>query len=71
MNTEVEYLDGDAVVHTSPAISGKGKGVPAVVTKLAVGCRRKIVLYSWKDVEPQEPQVRSRLPNASYVVEWA
>ncbi|KAM5530078.1 hypothetical protein V8D89_016261 [Ganoderma adspersum] len=56
LNTGVEYLDGDAVVHSSPGTPGKGKGVPAVITKLAVGCRRKIVLYSWKDGEPQEPQ---------------
>ena len=31
--------------------------MPAVVTKLAVGCRRKIVLYSWRDGEPQDVQV--------------
>ncbi|TBU49828.1 hypothetical protein BD309DRAFT_850781 [Dichomitus squalens] len=56
LRTGVEYLDGDVIVPSSPGIPGKGKGVPALVTKLAVGCKRKIVLYSWRDGEPQEPQ---------------
>ncbi|KAI0833228.1 hypothetical protein BC628DRAFT_1342704 [Trametes gibbosa] len=51
LNTTVEYQDS-----ATPGTPGKGKGVPAVVTRLAVGCRRKIVLYTWKDGEPQEVQ---------------
>ena len=55
----------DTSVPTTPGTPSKGKGVgkgiPALVTRLAVGCRRKIVLYSWKDGEPQEVQVRPLL----------
>ncbi|KAI0324590.1 hypothetical protein GY45DRAFT_1331365 [Cubamyces sp. BRFM 1775] len=52
----VEYSTPDVSGLSTPGTPGKGKGVPAAVTKLAVGCRRKIVLYSWKDGDPQEPQ---------------
>lgn len=37
----------------------KSKGVAVVVTYLAVGCYRKLVIYSWKDGEHQETIVRS------------
>lgn len=36
----------------------KSQAIPALVTQLLVGCRRKVVLYSWKDGEPQEVKVR-------------
>lgn len=32
------------------------KSVPTLVTYLAAGCRRKLVIYSWKDGEAQEPK---------------
>ena len=41
----------------TPAVTTKNKGVPVVVTYLAIGCRRKIVVYSWRDGEPQEVKV--------------
>ncbi|KAI0635691.1 hypothetical protein C8Q77DRAFT_1277165 [Trametes polyzona] len=56
LNTAVEYQTPDIATPASPTTPSKGKGVPAVVTRLAVGCRRKIVLYSWKDGEPQDVQ---------------
>jgi hypothetical protein len=34
--------------------------VPTLVTLLLVGCLRKVVLYSWKDGEPQEVKVSVR-----------
>lgn len=37
--------------------SNAGQGVPSVVTRLAVGCKRKIVIYTWKDGEAQEVKV--------------
>jgi Vam6/Vps39-like protein vacuolar protein sorting-associated protein 39 len=37
--------------------AGKSKTIPTVVTHLAVGCKRKVVVYSWKDGEPQDPKV--------------
>ncbi|RPD61108.1 hypothetical protein L226DRAFT_534756 [Lentinus tigrinus ALCF2SS1-7] len=61
LHTVVEYLDVEASAPATPGTPGSkgkgvGKGVPALVTRLAVGCRRKIVLYSWKDGEPQDVQ---------------
>ncbi|KAI0749549.1 vacuolar sorting protein 39 domain 2-domain-containing protein [Daedaleopsis nitida] len=56
LHTGVEYLDAEAVSIPGTPGPGKGKGLPAVVTRLAVGCKRKIVLYSWKDGEPQDVQ---------------
>lgn len=35
--------------------------IPTVLTQLMVGCRRKVVIYTWKDGEAQEVKVR-RLP---------
>lgn len=32
-------------------------GVPTVLTFLAVGCKRRIVVFSWKDGEAQDPKV--------------
>lgn len=61
LNTTVEYQTSESAAPSSPGPSGKGKGVPTVVTRLAIGCRRKIVLYSWKDGEPQEVQVDVKL----------
>lgn len=34
------------------------QSAPTVFTRLLVGCRRKAVLYSWKDGEPQNAKVR-------------
>lgn len=31
--------------------------IPSVVTQLVVGCRRKVVIYTWKDGEAQEIKV--------------
>ena len=35
------------------------KPIPTLVTYLLVGCRRKAVLYTWKDGEAQGVKVRS------------
>ncbi len=70
LHTGVEYLDADTTVAATPGTPGKGKGVgkgvPALVTRLAVGCRRKIVLYSWKDGEPQDVQVRQLVAHGAH-----
>ena len=45
----------------SPSVDGKGaipNTVPSVVTYLAAGCRRKIVIYTWKDGDLGEIIVR-------------
>ncbi|KAH7884496.1 hypothetical protein F5I97DRAFT_2037539 [Phlebopus sp. FC_14] len=30
--------------------------IPMMVTQLIIGCRRKVVLYAWRDGEPEEPK---------------
>ncbi|KAJ7180691.1 vacuolar sorting protein 39 domain 2-domain-containing protein [Mycena filopes] len=32
--------------------------IPTLITQLVVGCRRKVVIYSWKDGDPQASKVR-------------
>ena len=56
--TGVVHTDADDKGTLSPDDAVKAKDVPSVVTHLAIGCKRKIVIYTWKDGEPQEPQVR-------------
>jgi len=48
-----------SVQHISPPGKSPTIPVPTVVSYLVVACRRKLVIYSWKDGEPQEVQVRS------------
>jgi len=47
-----------SVQHISPPGKSTTIPVPTVVSYLVVACRRKLVLYSWKDGEPQEAEVR-------------
>ena len=48
-----------AVQHIPPPGKSSTIPVPTVISYLVVACRRKLVIYSWKDGEPQEVQVRS------------
>ena len=41
----------------------KSKGIAVVVTYLAVGCYRKLVVYSWKDGDHQETMARFAFSN--------
>ena len=49
VNTAVQHIGSDG--------QNDPRGIPTVITTLAVGCKRKVVLYSWKDGEPQGPKV--------------
>lgn len=46
-----------SVQHISPLGKFPTIPVPTVVSYLVVACRRKLVIYSWRDGEPQEVQV--------------
>ena len=50
-----------SVQHIPPPGKSPTIPVPTVVSYLVVACRRKLVIYSWKDGEPQEVQVRSSM----------
>ena len=43
----------------------RSQPIPQLITRLLVGCRRKAVLYTWKDGEPQDVKVCSNF-NAKY-----
>ncbi|KAG8830543.1 Vacuolar morphogenesis protein 6 [Serendipita sp. 400] len=62
LDTSVIYTNEDGTTTTvkDPTL----KQVPAVVTLLAVGCKRRIVIYSWKDGEIQNPPQEVNLPHS-------
>ena len=43
--------------HSADGAFDKAKAIPTLLTQLAVGCRRKIVIYSWRDGEAQDMRV--------------
>ena len=43
---------------TGEPVSKRSQPIPSLITLLLVGCRRKAVVYSWKDGEPQDVKVR-------------
>jgi len=51
-----------SVQHIPPPGKSPTIPVPTVVSYLVVACRRKLVIYSWKDGEPQDVQVRFSVP---------
>ncbi|KAI0690617.1 hypothetical protein BC835DRAFT_1363553 [Cytidiella melzeri] len=51
------------------AESAKNKGVAVMITYLAVGCYRKLVLYSWKDGEHQDT-VETTLPHSARIMSF-
>ena len=58
IHTSVQHiLPNGTTVKSSDAQFSKATTVPTVVTNLIVGCRRKLVIYSWKDGEAQEVKV--------------
>lgn len=68
-HVSVKMIDpsGGEIEPDSSTTSGPGHstphGVPTVVTQLAIGCRKKVVIYAWKDGEPQGVRVcASRSP---------
>lgn len=67
LDTSVQHLLSEAfspnpsVKESGTAVSVDTHGVPTVVSQLAVGCKRKVVIYTWKDGEAQDPKVRLAL----------
>ncbi|KAG6884985.1 hypothetical protein C0993_006817 [Termitomyces sp. T159_Od127] len=47
----------------------KPKPLPMLVTQLLVGCRRKVVIYSWRDGEAQEVK-EAPLPHSARIVSF-
>ncbi|KAJ3504846.1 hypothetical protein NLJ89_g7728 [Agrocybe chaxingu] len=61
----VENVDCPPSPSTSDKpLSKRNQPIPTLVTLLLVGCRRKAVIYSWKDGEPQEVK-EAALPHSA------
>ena len=60
--TAFSFTIHTSVQHISPPGKLQTIPVPTVVSYLVIACRRKLVIYSWKDGEPQEVQVRFSMP---------
>ncbi|KAJ6577458.1 hypothetical protein B0H19DRAFT_1120042 [Mycena capillaripes] len=62
-----------SVQHISPEIPtgefSKAASIPTLVTQLVVGCRRKVVIYCWKDGDPQESK-EAPLPHSARVISF-
>ncbi|KAG6810469.1 hypothetical protein H0H92_011733 [Tricholoma furcatifolium] len=56
-----EFSTGDDFVKLKP--------IPMLVTQLIVGCRRKVVIYSWRDGEAQEPK-EAPLPHSARIISF-
>jgi len=52
------YPDGKKTRPQDTEFSSPMIPVPTVITYLVVGCQRKLVVYSWKDGEAQDIEVR-------------
>ncbi|TRM64266.1 hypothetical protein BD626DRAFT_556986 [Schizophyllum amplum] len=55
VDTSIRHLQPDG----RPADMDAGKSqniIPTLVTQLVIGCRRRVVIYSWKDGDAQDPK---------------
>ena len=56
---------------TSNVIKDPSTGIPSIVSRLAVGVRRKILLWSWQDTELVASGVEVTLAAAARTLAWA
>ncbi|KAI5892828.1 uncharacterized protein SCHCODRAFT_02627226 [Schizophyllum commune H4-8] len=53
VNTSIQHLQPDGRPVDSDA--GKSpKAIPTLITQLVIGCRRRVVIYSWRDGDAQD-----------------
>ncbi|KAB8346335.1 hypothetical protein FH972_023379 [Carpinus fangiana] len=46
-------------------------GIPSIVSKLAVAVKRKVMVWSWHDMEPSDLIEESTLPSTVKLITWA
>lgn len=56
---------------TSNIVKDAQTGIPSIVSRLAVAVKRKIILWSWQDMELAEEVVEMSLPATVKSVTWA
>ena len=60
VNTSIQHLQPDGRPVDSDA--GKSpKAIPTLITQLVIGCRRRVVIYSWRDGDAQDTKVCTAL----------
>ena len=64
--TSVQHLPTNAPSSKSSGEFDRRIAVPIVITYLVVGCRRRMVVYSWRDGEPQEVSVSAIFASPSH-----
>ncbi|KAK1227448.1 Vacuolar morphogenesis protein 6 [Marasmius sp. AFHP31] len=64
----VQHLSPDGSVEVGFTKPSK-KSIPTLVTRLVVGCRRKVVIYCWKDGDAQEVKEYA-LPHSPRVISF-
>ncbi|KAF8150879.1 hypothetical protein B0H34DRAFT_155040 [Crassisporium funariophilum] len=70
IHSSIQSTQADPAPQTpgeSEFINKRLQPIPTLVTQLLVGCRRKVVIYSWKDGEPQEVK-ETPLPHSARVI---
>jgi len=55
--THSSESESDAMPISTSDNAKAAQKIPSTVTQLLIGCRRKVVIYSWKDGEAQEVKV--------------
>ncbi|KAF7327882.1 Rab guanyl-nucleotide exchange factor [Mycena kentingensis (nom. inval.)] len=60
-----------SIQHATPSVPAgvKAASIPSLLTQLVVGCRRKVVVYSWKDGDAQESK-EAPLPHSARVISF-
>jgi hypothetical protein len=61
IHSSVQHLTADGKTVPEGDFA-KVKPIPTLITTLVVGCRRRVVVYSWKDGEAQDVKVRLITP---------
>ncbi|KAJ7645378.1 hypothetical protein B0H17DRAFT_450082 [Mycena rosella] len=54
IHTSVQHIKPESEPSTGEFLAASS--IPTLVTQLVVGCKRKVVIYCWKDGEAQEPK---------------
>ena len=57
LNTAILHVLPDGSVMYPTHGPSDAKGIPTIITHLAVGCRKKVIIFTWRDGEAQDPKV--------------
>ncbi|KAJ7510485.1 hypothetical protein B0H11DRAFT_1190833 [Mycena galericulata] len=67
IHSSVQHIPSDGKSTTGEF--ARTPSIPTLITQLVVGCRRKVVIYSWKDGEAQELK-EAPLPHSARIISF-